>query len=127
YLASRDCFRGFIRVGARHCNQEADSIVDILMEPSDKPDDDEDSRQQCLRSTHMLTCLVLQLEDTCGERAQKVFLDTVVRFGDLFIAICDDKETATEVRTMLFDYLELEGDTRSKMETALGYLNRRRR
>ncbi|GIX77984.1 hypothetical protein CEXT_151351, partial [Caerostris extrusa] len=74
YLASVDCFRGFIRVGARHCSQEADEIVKILLEPSDKSDDDEDSKQQCLRGTHELTCLILQLEDTCGERAQKVFL-----------------------------------------------------
>ncbi|GIX92316.1 uncharacterized protein CDAR_621791 [Caerostris darwini] len=127
YLENRQCFRGFIMAGSRLCRKEGVNIADIIMGPSDDKDEDEDEEtRECLIGTYEVSCLIMELEDTCGETAQKMFVDVMSRLKGMSLSICDNKDTAAAIRSKLFDYMELEGGVRSKLDIALNRLIKRR-
>ncbi|GIX92313.1 uncharacterized protein CDAR_621781 [Caerostris darwini] len=127
YLASRECYKGFSIIGARHCAYEALRTADILMKLSNEPSEEEVAARKCLLETHTYTCLIMELRNSCGETAQKVFVGVFSRLKGTSSSICNSNEAAaSEIRTKLFDILNIQGEVRSEVDTALDLLIKRR-
>ncbi|GIX84998.1 hypothetical protein CEXT_100461 [Caerostris extrusa] len=107
---------------ARHCEHEARRIADILMRLSEKPEEEEVAARRCLIVTHQYTCQIMELRNSCGETAQKVFVGVFSRLKGASSSICDSNETASDIRTKLFDTLNIQGEIRSEMDSALNLL-----
>lgn len=131
YVGSVDCFRDYIETAGRQCRLEsAEPIEEFFSQiyPNEEDITDEAYAEiRCLSDALEVACIIDNLGDSCGSVAQRTAMNALGRMKALLKAgACQDVENAADLKARMLDFLELEDDSRSNVQSVFDLFKRRR-